>query len=294
MRYDGIGIVTDAQTRIAAEAPKLAFYLEVYARGSAPLTGKLVGTVLDAQGKTMARMDLANINSTGARARLAGSVSVAGLSPGQYSLDARIELADTAFTRSAKFVMDAPATVAAGASATSPYFASLSDAELAQLFDPLVVWLQTRQERNLYSGLTPTGRRQFLARYFGTSGPTGNPDSRLDMYLERVKRVNERFTERTGRLTQGWQTDRGRVYLLRGDPANQIKRPFAPNDAPPYEIWSYNIGQQFVYVFIDESRLGHYRMVFSTDPGEVSLPDWQNRVGPSVIDDLRTQFNIKI
>ena len=89
-----------------------------------------------------------------------------------------------------------------------------------------------------------------------------------------------------------WQTDRGRIYMLRGAPGKQLKRPFQP-DAPPYEIWSYDIGQQYVYLFVDQSRFGNYRLMFSTDPREATLPDWQNRVGVAAIEDLRTQFNIR-
>ena len=63
-------------------------------------------------------------------------------------------------------------------------------------------------------------------------------------------------------------------------------------NAPPYEIWVYNLGQQYVYLFSDESRFGHYRLVFTTDPRETSLGDWDQRVGQGAIDDLK-QFGIK-
>ncbi len=291
IRHDGVGMVATNDVKIAAENPKLAFYFEVYPRGREPVTGKAFGTVRDLEGKQLARMDLATINGTGNRSRVAGSVSVGGLAPGAYSLDVLIELADTTLIRSGKFVMAAPIIVARGGG--SGYFASLSADELKQMFDPLVVWLENKQQRDLYSSLDETGRRAFLARYFGPNGPTKDLSNPLDLYLDRVRKVNERFTVRTGRVSEGWQTERGRIYLTRGEPSKQLKRPFQPGDAPPYEIWSYDIGNQYVYLFVDESRFGHYRLLFTTDPREVSMPDWQNRVGPSAVEDLRQQFNIR-
>lgn len=293
VRHDGIGIAAEPGAHIAAESPRVAFYLEVYGKTDQALAGTLSGEVLDSEGKSMARMDLARINGKGPRTRLAGAVVVAGLAPGPYTLQATVNLADTSFTRSATFTMDAPVVVAQ-ASSSAAYFNALSKEDLALLFDPLAVWLDSKEQRDLYKDLNETGRRQFLVRYFGEAAPGGDPDSRLNTYLARVKHVNDQYTERTGRKTFGWQTDRGRIYLLRGEPANQLKRPFAPNDVKPYEIWAYNVGNQYVYVFVDETRFGAYRLVFSTDPREVSTPDWQNRVGPAVIEELRSQFGIRI
>ena len=293
IKHDGIGIRTGAETRIAPDAPKLAFYLEVYPRAAEAFTGKAVGIVRDADNKELARLDLATINGKAPRARLAGAIPVAGLPPGAYTLEANIQLADTTFSRTASFVMDAPIVVVANrAAAESSYFNSLTAEQLKSQFDPLVVWLETKQQRDLFTRLDETGRRQFLIRYFGPGGPSGSKENRLNVFLERVKQVNERYKERTGSRTEGWQTDRGRIYLLRGEPQNQLKRPFAPNDAPPYEIWVYNLGQQYVYLFTDESRFGHYRLVYTTDPLEVSLSDWTERVGQAAIEDLK-QFGIR-
>ena len=292
IKHDGVGIRTGAETHIEANAPKLAFYLEVYPRTAEPLTGKLIGVVRDADGKEMTRLDLAAINGQPPRARLAGAIPLAGLAPGAYSLETQVQLQDTSFTRTAAFTMDAPVVVAAAPAVGSNYFNSLSSEELKSLFDPFVVWIETKQQRDLYQRLDETGRRQFLIKYFGPAGPTGNRDSRLDAYLERVKQVNVRYKERTGSTTDGWQTDRGRIYLLRGEPQNQLRRPFAPNDAAPYEIWVYNLGQQYVYLFSDQSRLGHYRLVFTTDPRETSLADWDQRVSQAAIEDLK-QFGIR-
>jgi GWxTD domain-containing protein len=292
VRYDGVGLITSSTVRIAPESPKLAFYLEVYPKASEAMTGKVVGTVRDAEGRQLAQMDLATISGTGTRKRVAGAAAVAGLPPGSYSLDATVQLEDTSFTRTAKFTMDAPAAVAE-ATATAGYFGRISAEELKQ-FDALVIWMESKEQRELFRSLGETGRREFLARYFGPNGPTGDSNNRLDLFLERSKRINEKFTERTGRNpTPAWQTDRGRIYMMRGEPAKQLNRPFQPGDAPPYEIWSYDIGQQYVYLFADQSRFGNYRLIFTTDPREPTLPDWQNRVGPSAVDDLRTQFNIR-
>src|SRR5262245_31444949 len=93
IRHDGVGMLAERELRLAPETAKLAFYLEVYPRRNEPFSGKLIGNVIDADGKSIARMDLAAINGTGARTRLAGAVSVAGLAPGSYRLEAIAQLA---------------------------------------------------------------------------------------------------------------------------------------------------------------------------------------------------------
>jgi hypothetical protein len=81
--------------------------------------------------------------------------------------------------------------------------------------------------------------------------------------------------------------------MMRGLPADRIRRPMPSNDTRPYEIWYYNIGAGYVYLFADESGFGHYRLIYSTDPQMVSLPDWARRVGPAAVSELSTYYGIR-
>ena len=141
---------------------------------------------------------------------------------------------------------------------------------------------------DLYRTLTPVGKRAFLAREFGPQAPTPDDgqESALDAYLARSAHVRLRFAERAGRGEQsGWQTPRGRIWMKLGEPASNVVRA-RPSSGSPYEIWHYTIGPGYVYMFADDTGMGHYRLIFSNDPNEQSLPDWDRLIGAEAIGDL--------
>jgi GWxTD domain-containing protein len=179
-------------------------------------------------------------------------------------------------------LLAAPAPSTVGGS----YFSSLTDQQLKELFDPVIVTLQKQADRQLYEQLNPDGRRRFLNEYFGGVTPTagGQGTNPLDLYLQRVQQVNREYSGRSGE--PGWRTDRGKIFLLRGAPENKTAKPLPPGGATPYEIWVYNSAPGYYYVFIDESRIDNYRLILTSDPNESSLPDWERRLSNEVFEDM--------
>ncbi|MEM6347896.1 MAG: GWxTD domain-containing protein [Bacteroidota bacterium] len=105
--------------------------------------------------------------------------------------------------------------------------------------------------------------------------------------------VNENFDSS---LRDGWQTDRGRVFLQYGIP-NDIERFPAETGVVPYEIWRYNrVGAQtnIVFIFYDpDLALNEYPLLHSNKYGEINNPRWRSMlVGkgrvPSELDYERT------
>jgi GWxTD domain-containing protein len=73
-------------------------------------------------------------------------------------------------------------------------------------------------------------------------------------YFERIDKATERFS--TLREVEGWKTDRGKIFVLYGEPTS-IERKLDPSGYR--EIWLYEkIGKRFI--FVDESRTGDYRL----------------------------------
>jgi len=234
----------------------------------------------------LARMNLQVIEGVAESRPLAGNVSLAGLAPGEYVLETRIELSDTTILRSHPFRMEGMLSRPAAPAATSnDYFRSLSPEQLTELFDPVIVTLKRQADRDLFQNLNPEGRRNFLFQYFGGVSPTpGGGDNPLDLYLERVRHVNQQYGERQGGRA-GWQTDRGRIWLQRGKPHTEISKPLPRAGAVPYEIWSYTV-PNYVYLYVDEARIGAFELIFTNDPQEQSRPDWDTRIGEEALDDL--------
>ena len=91
-------------------------------------------------------------------------------------------------------------------------------------------------------------------------------------YLNKIEFANENF--RTFNRA-GWKTDRGRVYILYGQPSD-IER--YPNNATSfsYQIWRYDqIEGGIMFVFADLQEFGEYMQLHSTKRGEPQNSRWE-------------------
>lgn len=103
----------------------------------------------------------------------------------------------------------------------------------------------------------PADRRQLFRDFWKDKDPSPNtPENELmQEYYNRVSEVNRRF----GGMREGWETDRGEVYIRFGPPDDIERHPFEV-DSRPYEIWYYH-DRQRRFVFVDELGYGEYRLV---------------------------------
>ncbi|MCK5077816.1 MAG: GWxTD domain-containing protein [Calditrichia bacterium] len=100
--------------------------------------------------------------------------------------------------------------------------------------------------------------------------------SHTEYYL-RVEKMNEKYT--TQNFT-GWETDRGRVYILYGPP-DEIDYHKFDGISKAYEIWYYrNLDEGVEFDFGDKFGMGNYILLNSTKRGEVHYPNWRNELIP--------------
>jgi len=105
----------------------------------------------------------------------------------------------------------------------------------------------------------PEERDRLIAEYWKERDPTPGTDENelFDEFLRRIREANQRFSFSRD---DGWNTDRGRVYLKYGPP-DIIERDIpARNSFGRYEIWTYEILKQ-QFVFYDRNGTGLYRLV---------------------------------
>jgi GWxTD domain-containing protein len=121
------------------------------------------------------------------------------------------------------------------------------------------------EERCVFLHLsTDQDRDHFTDQFWSRRAP--NPRAQDNIFkrrhYERIVFANEQF----GGQTPGWRTDRGRVYVIFGQP-DSIEHPSAgPSEDRQYvrEVWHYNnidaIGQNVGFEFIDPTGSGDYRL----------------------------------
>ena len=89
-------------------------------------------------------------------------------------------------------------------------------------------------------------------------------------FYRRIQFANERFSFMR---RNGWRTDRGRIYIMFGEPDQLDDYPYAP-DTHPYQEWHYyRQGRYRKFFFVDENEDGEYRLVYPYD-GLYMRPDF--------------------
>ena len=305
IRKGRLGIAAEAGLEIPSSRPFLGYYLELYEPREPRVNGVVQARIRRPEGGQLAEFTLQRIERLESDRPVAGTVSLAGLPAGRYELEVTVGFEGASpVVRSHPFEVVRRADVeAAPVDAVAEdelrqYFERLAPEELVR-FDAIAIWLTSEEGRRSFRTLNAEGKRQFLTDFFrnvqfpvGGENVTGS--EALRVYLERAREVERNFAERTGQNARpAWQTDRGRIVMLRGLPADRIRRPMPANDTRPYEIWYYNVGSGYVYLFADESGFGHYRLLYSTDPTVATLPDWARRAGPAAVTELSAYYGIR-
>ncbi|MFQ5742583.1 MAG: GWxTD domain-containing protein [Acidobacteriota bacterium] len=127
-----------------------------------------------------------------------------------------------------------------------------------------VGWIITDEEREVFLRIDNDARRDlFIEEFWGHRDPTpGTPANEYkEEHYRRLNYVNRHFGRDTPR--KGWQTDRGRTYILLGKP--KINRHFSEMIVRPMELWSYQGNRRlglpsfFNILFFRKEGVGEYK-----------------------------------
>ena len=142
-------------------------------------------------------------------------------------------------------------------------------------------YFATTQELNFISALKDYDQKKNYLYSF-LEKRKNNPNQKVlnlwQGHLAALKYVNTNYKSA---LREGWETDRGRVFLQYGIP-NDIQRFPAERGLVPYEKWYYDrLGVQtnVIFVFFDQDLASNeYPLLHSSKYGEISNPRWQSQL----------------
>lgn len=130
---------------------------------------------------------------------------------------------------------------------------------LRQSIDVLA-YAMDRDEYDRIRSLPKKEQMQALHEFWAQRDPNpATPENELeDEYYSRVLFANQHFSS-SGRNMNGWETDRGRIYITYGPPSD-IEHPQTTTlETSKYEIWYYrNIQKRFI--FRDPMGTGDYQL----------------------------------
>ncbi|MGA7303609.1 MAG: GWxTD domain-containing protein [Rhodothermales bacterium] len=93
--------------------------------------------------------------------------------------------------------------------------------------------------------------------------PITERNERMEEYYYRIAHANREY----GNFDKGWQTDRGQVFVLYGEPDYITRHSYSFGASKPYEVWTYNsFGRRFI--FVDKTGVGDYQLL---------VPIWDER-----------------
>ncbi len=126
----------------------------------------------------------------------------------------------------------------------------------ADTFLSEVRYIITRQERKQFKNLPPEERSAFIEEFWKVRDP--DPETEENEYKEeyyhRIEQANNLFRD----TSQGWLSDRGRIFILIGEPDRRDVYPRGYTFyGPPIEIWYYGF---FTILFVDEHWDGSYTL----------------------------------
>jgi GWxTD domain-containing protein len=124
----------------------------------------------------------------------------------------------------------------------------------------ILTYIASGSQVDAFAKASETERKKIWEEFWRDKDPTpGTPRNEyLEEHLRRFRHANEHFGVP---ITPGWKTDRGRIYILYGEPDEIESYPFEMGKKPT-EIWTYyQKGRRFV--FTDETGFGDYVLVGS-------------------------------
>jgi GWxTD domain-containing protein len=283
-------LLITASTRpvLTPRRSELFYYVELYPGEDA--TVELRAMVVAADGSTVTSAAPQEIPVGAAGGVAARSLSLTGLPEGEYRMQVTVRFAEEEVTREAEFTMKGFETEAQIARVVerpaSDMFAQLTEARLDSLHGP-TVYLQESGERGVYEDLSVVGKQNYLRTFWERRDPTPgtNANEYRDAYYALFAEANRRFRESGAGDIPGWRTDRGRIFLKRGEPEDFLRRPVSGNTLP-YEVWKYSRPRLLKYVFLDVTGLGSYQLIYTDDRFEPSRADWQEQLGPQAVEDV--------
>ena len=140
--------------------------------------------------------------------------------------------------------------------------AGAENREYQKWLDEDVHWIITPQERAEFAKLSGDEQRDhFVEQFWGGRNPTPSAPRNAfkQEHYRRLAFANEHFAADI----PGWETDRGRIYIIYGPPDAIDSHP--PRSGKyPYEIWQYRHAEQdhkgVSFKFLDKCVCGKYQL----------------------------------
>jgi len=224
--------------------PTMRVYVELYGVGARPEPGEIIYQIDDVEGRRVAEGLCRRLGARGFGLGYAVEQPTDSLSIGLYDLRIMAKGEE-------KLLAAACGRFRVSASG------ALWNRDFEKTLD-LIGYIATSDEMNALKRAPEDGRKEAWEAFWAGRDPTpGTSRNEVrDEFFERVSYANEHFGEP---LAEGWQTDRGRVYITEGPPDAIDSHPIELSTGA-WEAWHY-YRRSITYIFVDKTGFGQYILV---------------------------------
>ena len=264
--------VVPRTTRIFKVEEPVSFYHELYnlSPGSDPGAFDVRYVLVTAEGLPVSDPVDHRFKKGGESAVLIDSVATAGLTPGKYFLEVQSrDLDSKASTRHRSLVL---------LQSDESKGALTEDEKTSLSYYRHIKWVAKEGDLKAYEGLKSLDSRdKFLKVFWKRLDPSPGTDinETLIEHIRRMRYSDNNFS--ASHKQEGYDTDKGRVYVKYGPPSDREYRS-AVDSVKPYEIWTYEGQGTYEFIFRDRRGVGVYELVHSSYPGELYNPNWQSEI----------------
>jgi GWxTD domain-containing protein len=258
----------------------LSFYTEVYSLKYSPeKAGNYQADYIieSEQGEQLHRLVGKPRAKNNQDAAIYASFDISSLTSGHYKLRVEVKDVDSGLRQSTAkpFSVYREADVLARVAAQErSVYDAMNDEALSNYFLQ-IKYVASEEEKKVFKELKAEAKREFMIHFWLDRDPTpGTPQNEYkEDYIQRLLKAKIHFSYPGA---EGWKTDRGRILLTYGTP-QFIDRDPGSSDKRAYEVWNYEglQGRATIFVFVDFTQNGQYRLIHSDYRNEVSDPNWQ-------------------
>lgn len=281
---NGFQILPNPTAFFGAQLSTLYYYCEIY--NLSPLdslsepTYSVQALIKDTGGNVIRELPVKKKKRLAASLVEMDSISVENLSSGAYILQLVVhdDGRDLTVSNEKRFYVYQPNLAASTTAADENLalhneFIEMDEKELNKYFE-MIKYIVSGDEKKIFKELDLRGKREFMAKFWKNrdNDPATEVNEFKQEFFLRIASANARFS--VGEK-EGWQTDRGRILIVYGEPDN-IERVL--DSEYQYQIWYYdNLEGGIEFVFADMFGYGELRLVHSTSRNEVQDYQWQTR-----------------
>jgi GWxTD domain-containing protein len=294
MRRGSVLITPVTRLKLSPVRSKAYYLIEAYA--DAPDSGAMQVTVTDSTGTALVSTRPTPIRIQPGGVLLRGQVDLAGLPAGTYGLSVRLQFGGTEVARSEQFDMAGFAEtmekeeerIALLRQTDEGFFGAMSEDEIDEAHAPLLYLVSADSMRVWGTGLSLQAKRRWMTDFWSARDPTPGTakNEARERFYEVIGYANREFAEAGRKSTPGWRSDRGRIYIRYGVPDDVFDQSRLSGPTAPYLVWKYTRGKELNFVFVDQTRIGAFRLVYSNDLKEPAVAGWEGTLGPQAVTDI--------